>query len=149
MIELLLVAVVLSILVSTVVRGLVGTTQDSRAAAAAASVQAVQRSIDRHHAIHGEYPDNLDSAWFQAFKLPESPYLPPADDGAVSNVQDIESKIYPTWKSDKRHNNPFWYNKANGYVRSRVAYQGNDEETLALFNRVNGTNATDWDQQTR
>ncbi len=148
LVELLIVAIVLAIFAGAVVTNLSESTNDSRAAAAAAAVRAVQGSIDRHHAIHGSYPADLDRAWFQAYKLPSSPYLPPAADGSVVNVQDQAGKIYPTYKSDLRHDRPFWYNQSNGIVRIRVPYQGNQQDTIDLFNRVNGTNATDWDQET-
>ena len=36
----------------------------------------------------------------------------------------------------------FWYNPANGTVRARVPLQLSDEDTLDLYNRVNGTDLT-------
>ncbi len=147
LVELLIVAIVLAIFAGAVVTNFSDSTNDSRAAAAAAAVRAVQGSIDRHHAVNGSYPADLDRAWFQAYKLPTSPYLTPAADGTVSNVQDIAGKIYPTYKSDLRHDRPFWYNRSNGIVRIRVPYQGNEQATIDLFNRVNGTSVTEWDQE--
>ncbi len=147
LVELLIVAIVLAIFAGAVVTNFSESTSDSRAAAAAAAVRAVQGSVDRYHALNGHYPADLDRAWFQAYKLPSSPYLPPTEDGSVANVQDQADKIYPTWKSDKRHTHPFWYNRTNGLVRIRVLYQGNEQDTIDLFNRVNGTNVTSWDQQ--
>ena len=147
LIEVLLVAVVLAVFAASIVPAFSDSTDDSRAAAAAAAVKAVQRAIDRNYALTGEHPANLDAAWFRAYKLPNSPYMAFPDDGEAANMQDIPDKLYPTFKSDLRHEHPFWYNRANGLVRIRVHYQGNREDTIDLFNRVNGTQVTGWDQE--
>ena len=147
LVELLVVAVLLAIFAAAIVPSYTGSTDDSKASAAAAAVRAVQASIDRHYARTGEYPPDIDSAWFQAYKLPNNPYMPHAADGAAANVQDIPGKIYPTLKSDVNFSYPFWYNADNGVVRIRVAYQDSDQATLDLFNCVNGTQATGWEQE--
>jgi hypothetical protein len=38
----------------------------------------------------------------------------------------------------------FWYNPHNGIFRARVPRQGTRKETLALYNKVNGTNLSHW-----
>ncbi len=144
--ELLVVAVLLAIFAAAVVPSFSGSTDDSKVSAAAAAVKAVQASVDRHYARTGEYPPDIDRAWFQAYKLPNNPYMPAVADRAA-NLQTISGKIYPTWKSDLRHDHPFWYNTSNGLVRIRVGYQGSESETIELFNRVNGTQVTSWDQE--
>ena len=147
LIELLLVAVILAVFAASIVPVFSRSTEDGRAAAAATAVKAVQRAIDRNYALTGEYPANLDVTWFQAYKLPASPYLPFPSNGLAANAQNIPDKIYPTHKSDDSHDHPFWYNRANGLVRIRVHYLGNREDTIALFNRVNCTKVTAWNQQ--
>ena len=135
--ELLLVAVLLAVFAAAILPAFGSTTEDSRHASAASAVKAIQRTIDRHYALEGAFPRRLDGDWFRSSKLPMSPYKGP--DAESANVQDIDGKIYPTIKIAEDHEAGFWYNRSNGYVRVRVPAQATDAETVALFNRVNGT----------
>jgi hypothetical protein len=51
--------------------------------------------------------------------------------------QSRSGKWHPIDKTTANH--PFWYNPANGAFRIRVPRQATNAETLALYNRVNGT----------
>lgn len=84
------------------------------------------------------YPPAIDRAWFGArpplntLAAAGSPWIDTAPDGdALDHPPD------PVLLSQAQAG--FWYNAARGAFRARVPAQSTDAETLALYNRVNGT----------
>ena len=100
-------------------------------------VQATTRGV----AVNGRgWPNTIDGAWFGD--------EPPLNHLLTGDRPWVE--IAPAEDADRDHPaDPvafdldgkaasFWYNPYRGVVRARVAPQINEDETLALYNRVNG-----------
>lgn len=113
---------------------------------AKANLSMVRKKIAEYYAMNGQWPADLDPNWFAGGDLPDNPY---ASDGNFEIViQSDFDKIYLKNKCLDDGGPIWWYNTANGSFQSRVPWAGSEEETLALFNDVNGTNATGWSQMT-
>ncbi len=146
LVELLIVAVVLSIFAAVVVPNLSGSDDDARIAAAATAVRAAQRQIDLQFARTGTWPATLSTEWFQGYKLPSNPlFSDPIVGGTIrySSTNDA-GKWHPNNKQTDTRG--FWYNPANGVLRATVptAYA----DGLSIYNTINNANVTA-DQTTR
>ncbi len=139
LIEILIVAVLLAIFAAAVVPSLTSHDDDARVAAAFNLVRSIGRQIDRNRDSDGNFPARVEAAWFQGYKLPVNP-LHPDHPNTIQSDTDLSGsgKWHPINKTTVAH--PFWYNPANGAIRIRVPRQATDAETLALYNRANGTN---------
>lgn len=87
------------------------------------------------------WPEKIDREWFNGPSgVPANPLVSPERpwvDLASAEEHDLD---HPLMKmaADPRAAG-FWYNPALGVVRARVPVLVSDEETLELYNRVNGT----------
>ncbi len=141
LVELLIVAVLLAIFAAAVVPNLTNHDDDARAAAAFNVVRSIGRQIDRNRDSDGNFPARVEVVWFQGYKLPANPLHPDHHNTIQSdNDQTGSGKWHPIDKTTTNH--PFWYNPANGAIRIRVPRQATDAETLALYNRANGTSVS-------
>ncbi len=141
LVEVLVVVIVLGILAAIVVPQFVNAATGAEHIAASQLVAIVQRKIGESYARTGEWPTALDDDWFSPPGLPRNPYT----DGAASlTVQNIAGKL----ELDIKHSNGgpiiYWYNQANGLFHTRVPWQGNNADTLALYNRVNHVKAVNY-----
>ncbi len=135
LIELLIVVVILSTFASIAVPTLFSKTDDSKIVVAITTVKNVQKKIQSHQLLNGQWPTQIDKSWFINRKNPRSPFNPNYE-GATANIQNIEDKWHPEYKTIERYP-PFWYNKHNGAFRIRVPTQATEELTVELYNRVN------------
>ena len=135
LIELLIVVVILSTLASIVMPRLFSKTDESKVIVAITTVKNVQKKIQSYHLLNGQWPTEIDRAWFTTKKYPRSPFYPNFD-GPTANIQNLGDKWHPEYKTIERYP-PFWYNIDNGSFRIRVPSQATDEETIELYNRVN------------
>ncbi|MEM9295865.1 MAG: type II secretion system protein [Planctomycetota bacterium] len=139
LIEMVIVIAVLGIIAAIVIPRFGMAQDESTHTAAEQSVSAVQRKLLEQYGSTNEWPATIDPNWFTPAGLPENPYL---GEVAPLVVQNISGKR----ELDNKHTNNggiiWWYNRDNGTFHTRVPWQGSDEATLALYNRVNQTNAT-------
>ncbi|HRX87763.1 MAG TPA: prepilin-type N-terminal cleavage/methylation domain-containing protein [Phycisphaerae bacterium] len=134
LVEVLIVVVILAIIAAIVVPQFSSAATEADHVAASQLVGIVQRKIGEYHALKGKWPTAIDDAWFSPPGLPTNPY----SDGAASlTVQNIAGKTELDIKHSKGGPIIYWYNQANGCFHTRVPWQGTNQETLDLYNRVN------------
>lgn len=101
-------------------------------------IQATTRGV----AVNGRgWPNTIEGHWFgdepplNHLLTGDRPWveIAPAEDADRDHPADPVAFDF-----DGERAASFWYNPYRGVVRARVAPQINDEETLALYNRVNG-----------
>ena len=141
LVELLIVVVFIALFAATVVPALSERDEEAKIAAAQNVVRGVARQIERYRAQHDEWPPRVQAEWFRGHKLPINP-LEPDHPRSIDEDNDAggrTEKWHPTGKTTASW--PFWYNPSNGSIRIRVPEQATREETLALYNLVNGTDA--------
>ncbi|MCA9250902.1 MAG: prepilin-type N-terminal cleavage/methylation domain-containing protein [Phycisphaerae bacterium] len=141
LVEVLIVVIVIGILAAIVVPQFADATTEADHIAASQLVAIVQRKIGEYYATHGEWPLAIDDNWFSPPGLPRNPYT---DGPASLTVQNIDGKT----ELEVKHSNAgpiiYWYNQANGLFHTRVPWQGNNADTLALYNRVNHVDAKNY-----
>lgn len=139
LVELLIVAIFVTIFAAIVASALPSADHDSRVSSARHAVKVIQMKVNEYRQVKGTWPIRPERDWFRNYVWPRNPFVPDhkknlADDVDGSNNPD---KWHP---SDKTTTNfPFWYNRENGTVRIRVPRQATDALTLALYNEANGT----------
>lgn len=93
-------------------------------------------------AVNGRgWPNTIEGNWFDDepplnhLLTGDRPWveLAPAEDADRDHPADPVA-----FDTDGRKSASFWYNPYRGVVRARVAPQINEDQTLALYNRVNG-----------
>jgi prepilin-type N-terminal cleavage/methylation domain-containing protein len=138
LVEVLIVVIILAILAATVVPQFANATTEADHVAASQLVGVIQRKIGEHYAINGAWPTAIDSNWFAPSGLPRNPYT---QGPATLTVQNIADKR----ELDIKHSNGgpiiYWYNQATGSFHTRVPWQGNNQDTLDLYNRINHSEA--------
>ena len=138
--ELLVVVILLAVFAAIIIPNLAGTDDEAKVAAAYKVVRTVSRQIDQNIEPDGSYPANISVEWFQGFKLPINPLHPDHPRTVQDDIDGVNpNKWQPIGKTSESY--PFWYNPSNGAFRIRVPAQATEAETLALYNKVNGTNA--------
>jgi hypothetical protein len=85
------------------------------------------------------YAKRMDPAWFEGHTprnlLVQGEYLP-----WIEIVQDKAADLFnPSYILGDGGHAEFWYNPKRGQVRARVPMQMTQEDTLDLYNLVNGT----------
>jgi hypothetical protein len=87
------------------------------------------------------WPAQLQQEWFNGpTGVPTNPLVSPERpwmDMATSEEHDLDHPLLKMTADPRLAG--FWYNPALGVVRARVPVMVSDEETLELYNRVNGT----------
>ena len=141
LIEVLIVVIILAILAVIVVPQFADAATEADNNVASQLVALVQRKIAEYHAVHGEWPDDIDDNWFSPPGLPTNPY---SDGPASLTIQDIAGKTELLVKHSNGGPIIYWYNQANGAFHTRVPWQGNNADTLALYNRVNHVEAKNY-----
>ncbi len=138
LIELVVVVVILGVIGAIAIPRVSGMASRSKVQGAAGAVQAVRSVIEEYRAIRGRPPASLSTNKFYGNSLPRNPYAPagPTDIEIVAAGVSVTEPAVKTTTISRA----FWYNSDNGEFRARVADQGQVEETLALYNAVNGTN---------
>ena len=141
LVELLIVVVFISLLTATVVPALAERDEEAKIAAAQNVVRGIARQIERYRAQNDEWPPRVQAEWFRGHKLPINPLVPdhPRTVAEDNDAGGRTNKWHPNGKTTAQW--PFWYNPANGSLRIRVPAQATREDTLALYNLVNGTDA--------
>ncbi|WP_428389336.1 prepilin-type N-terminal cleavage/methylation domain-containing protein [Mucisphaera sp.] len=147
LVEILIVVVIIGILAAMVIPQMSSATDEAKAGAAMANRRAIHAAILNYFKDHAEYPATIEAEWFVGDKLPPNPW---AADWEGDTVQvyagnDLERRI-PESKTLNPNTNwarPYFYNANTGDVYLRVPDQGNDADTLALFNKINGLQLTD------
>lgn len=137
LIELLIVVIILTTLLSVVVPQLQSGSNDARDAAAIASVKSIQRKLDALYHLNGGWPERIEPSWFINRRYPRSPYAPDYP-GQTFNTSIDPSHSHPRYKSTDGYA-PYWYNNANGLIRIRVPPQHSERATLRLYNRINAS----------
>jgi prepilin-type N-terminal cleavage/methylation domain-containing protein len=138
LVEILIVVIILGILAALVVPKFTSASTDSKASAAAVTARSVQQKILEYRSTHGVYPDAIDPEWFANKALPKSPFAPLHDD-PIEIVSEVAAHRHPQFKFTNDATKPFWYNTTNGAFRARVATQSSTANTLALYNKANGS----------
>lgn len=141
LVEVLIVVIVLAILAAVVVPQFSSAASDEDNIAASQLVGIVQRKIGEYRALHWEWPTSIDNDWFSPPGHPSNPYVT----GAVTlTVQNIPGKTELLNKHNNSDQIIYWYNQANGRFHTRVPWQGNNPDTLALYNEVNHVEAVNY-----
>lgn len=134
LVEVLIVVVILGILAAIVVPQFANASAEAQHAAATQLVGVVQRKIDEYHALRGKWPTAIDGNWFSPPGLPTNPY---ASGPASLTVENIVGKTELQIKHTNGGPMIYWYNQANGIFHTRVPWQGSNQKTLDLYNRIN------------
>ena len=138
LIEILIVVLVLAILAMGVIPQYADAETEARVSAVQENLHSVQTSIALYHATTGTWPTVIQANWFVGGKVPSNPFAP--DNPTGIKYQNIVGKLHPSTKNVNA-NGSFWYNKANGSFRARVADGGN-ADVLEQYNLVNGSQLT-------
>lgn len=141
LVEILVVVVILSVMVTIVVPMFSESNKDTKEIAAITLVKGIVEQIDVYHVTHGSWPPNIQREWFRSYKLPVNPWAPDHDKSINSDLDGLSIvKWHPIYKTIAIF--PFWYNPSNGAFRIRVPEQSTADETLALYNLVNQSSVT-------
>lgn len=153
LVELTIVILILSILAAIVIPKISAGADESRTSATASTVKNVQTMIqfatnNPQTNPTGDIPATIDPAWFADNSIPVNPW----DEtyaGARVNV-DATATADQTHPASKAigSNGVFWYNPSNGRFRALIPDQGNAADNMKLYNAVNSTGITAWDQIT-
>lgn len=138
LVEVLIVVIVLAILAAVVVPQFADATTEADHIAASQLTAIVQRKIGEYFATHEQWPTAIDGNWFSPPGLPANPYT---EGPASLTVQNIDGKTELLVKHSNGGEIIYWYNQANGMFHTRVPWQGNNQDTLDLYNRVNHVDA--------
>jgi prepilin-type N-terminal cleavage/methylation domain-containing protein len=138
LVEILIVVLILGILAMVVIPKYVGAETEARVSAVQENLHSVQTAIALYHATNGTWPTVIEADWFVGGEVPNNPFDP--DNPTGTRYQNIVGKLHPSAKSVNA-NGSFWYNKANGSFRARVADGGN-ADVLEQYNLVNGCRLT-------
>ncbi len=142
LLELVVVIVIIGVIAAIAVPRVSGFAESARSAAGTESLRRAQLWLQEYEAIHGEYPADLAEAIPTGESLPCSPFLP--EDPRSIEVETKKPELLdPKQKVVGGNRTAYWYNSGNGNLRMRVSGRRNDDETLALYNAVNGTALTE------
>ncbi|QDU72063.1 type II secretion system protein [Mucisphaera calidilacus] len=146
LVEILIVVVILGVLAAMVIPQMSSATDEARIGAAIANRNAIHSAILSYFKDHAEYPQTLDPDWFVNKRLPANPFGQAWEGDPVQEFSsnDLSRRIpeYKIINPSLNYGKPFWYHPRTGDIYLRVPDQGNDAETLALFNRINGLDLT-------
>ena len=143
LVELTIVVLMISILAALVVPKISAGSDESRAAATATTVNAVQTKVFEYNAINGSFPATIDKNWFADKSLPSNPWdLGYSGTSVQYDTAASASDTHPAFKFF-RNNGVFWYNPKNGRFRALVPAQTTLEETLVIYNKSNGVTLGD------
>lgn len=143
LVELTIVIMILSILAAIVVPKVSQGSDQSRAAVAATTANAVQTKIFEHNAINGAFPAVIDPTWFVDKSLPVNPWDPAyAGSPIIYDNSAAATDTHPVFKFF-RGNGVFWYNPKNGRFRALVPPQATLSATLEVYNQSNGVALND------
>lgn len=144
LVEILFVVLIIGILAALVVPRMGQANVSARIAATASMVRNV-RTLISFHASSGQfplapsgYPDEIVGEWWSGNRLPIHEWT--SQLVVIETVDGAAGAIYPAGKTFEPSNalDPnAWYNRTNGAFMMRVPDQGNDADTIALFNAVN------------
>ena len=142
----LIVVLVLGVMAMILVPVVQDVSLDSKVSASLGIVRVVQRKIQEHYARNEAFPPTIDAAWFASGQLRKNPFDPDHPRAITDDVDRTRdpTKYHPEDKTVAKW--PFWYNAQNGFLRIRVPQQDTDAETLAIYNRANGTDCWSLDQ---
>lgn len=150
LVEILIVVVILGILAGIVIPQMSSATDDAKAGAAIATRNAIHSAILNYYKDHAAYPVTIDEQWFAGKRLPANPFGVAWTGDAVQEFDggQLDRRIpgYKIINPSLNYGKPYWYHPRTGDIYLRVPDQGNDADTLALFNRVNGLSLTELDQ---
>ena len=138
LVEVLIIVIVLAILAAVVVPQFANAATAADHVAASQLVGIVQRKIGEYFAANGQWPTAIDNNWFSPPGLPTNPY---AEGAASLTVQNIDGKTELLIKHSNGGPIIYWYNQANGMFHTRVPWQGSNQKSLDLYNRVNHSEA--------
>lgn len=141
LIEILIVVTLLAIISIIVIPRYAEANMEAKIAAAQEILHSVQTQIAVHRQTQGGYPEVIDPRWFAAGDLPENPFDPDHPIGIQYVDPGDPKQSHPGTKS-VRPTGSFWYNPSNGCFRAYVRKMPTSNETLQLYNHVNGCNLT-------
>ncbi len=149
LIEILIVVTIIGIMAAVVVP-LFGNVDVTAKSESMATVVRHTRELIAYRAAAGEgelsdqgFPVAVDPTWYPNNQLPYHGWT--CQPMIVETVTGAADAVYPatkTYNSESAGAKNAWYNKTNGAFCLRIPAQGNDAETLAIFNEVNISDAT-------
>lgn len=137
LIEVMMVVSILTILAAVVLPRFSYSQEETKHNAMAVTIKTIQKKIAEHHAVHGQWPATIDPNWFQPPVIPENLYRPGTNEIIVQNIPGKTELI----GKHRRGRELYWYNRVNGVFHTSVLWQGSDQATLDLYNRVNHAEA--------
>ena len=150
LVEILIVVVILGILAAVVVPQFSEAAEEAEISVTASNVRAVTQQIAVYHAEHGDYPVPLPDVFLNKLKSPVGQGIVDTigyDDTGDADKWHTSAKEVPPSGLPASWGGIYWYNPANGAFRARVPQQSTDQETIDLYNRVNGTSVTSLNQK--
>ena len=139
LVEMLIVISVLGILAALVYPYVAVGKEEAQASAASSTLESLRKQISLYHAERGAFPTGIPNDWFAGGKKPTNPFS--GEQVATVEVETSKdaARTEPADKIVTAGTPPIWYNPANGAVRMRVNSQKTAAETVALYNRINGS----------
>lgn len=140
LVELVIVVVIMGIVAATAVARFGELALRAKITSTREAVRAIQSSVDGEQGTTGQWPSVITSVMFVGDRWPRNPLLPSQDwvfDTESSTAQHPSNMV-----ALDKDDGAFWYNTRLGIVRARVPRMSSSAETVALYNLVNGTNAS-------
>lgn len=152
LVELTIVVLMLAILAALVIPKFSDGADESRTSATATTVKSVATMIQYHTNSPdnptGDIPTNVDPDWFANNQLPTNPFQEDyAGPRILNDAAAAATQTHPTFKTIGA-NGVFWYNPSNGRFRALIPDQGSEAANLKLYNDVNASTLSAWDQTT-
>jgi prepilin-type N-terminal cleavage/methylation domain-containing protein len=143
LVEILIVVIILGVLAAIVVPQFSHANTDATASSLRSTLHGVQSkvSMEYQRAGTGNYPTAIDTTWFTSQTLPQHP----ENAFGIAAIETVNTAglTHPANKMlTSSMGGAFWYNRANGMFRARVANQGSSAATLDFYNLVNNSNET-------
>jgi prepilin-type N-terminal cleavage/methylation domain-containing protein len=117
-------------------------TYQARVNALAANVLNITFKIDEYQAIEGDYPTSIEAEWFVGRSIPVNPFAQDPDKMVILDSSDDPTLLHPPSKiyadDGSAADAAYWYNPANGMVRALICARPTQEDTIRLYNVVNG-----------
>jgi prepilin-type N-terminal cleavage/methylation domain-containing protein len=138
LVEVLIVVVVLGILAAIVVPQFSNASSQAAIGALQSTLHTIQTQIEYQRQRNGtsEYPATIEAEWFVSSVLPKHPQnvfgVPTFE---IVNTADLDHPANKVLQSGV--GGAFWYNRATGAVRARVADEGSSAATMEAYNKVN------------
>lgn len=140
LVEVVIVVLMLGIVAAIGVPKVINNSENAETELLRRNVDALQDAIEYYYAETGRYPLTIEADLFRGNRLPSHPQQTGGEQPRVENVEE-KGILDPTDISlTEKSPGAYWYNRAEGIVRARVANKTSAVLTQNFYNQVNGAN---------